>query len=68
MAAHEQLMLTAPGGLAEFKSEMIRGRKDVRRTRAKVRGNNLGRPLKLTAHLQQAALARRANRELLSEI
>jgi hypothetical protein len=38
------------------------------RTRAKARGQHMGRPFKLTADQQQEALARRENIELLSEV
>ncbi len=48
--AHGRLMLTVPGGLAEFERELIRARTGEGRARAKERGQSLGRPFKLTPH------------------
>jgi len=56
---HGRLMLTVLGGLAEFERELIRARTDEGRKRAQARGVRFGRKLKLTAHQQQDAIARR---------
>ena len=66
--AHGRLMLTVLGGLAEFERELIRARTDEGRKRAQARGVRFGRKLKLTAHQQQEALARRAAGEALVDI
>lgn len=65
---HGRLMLTVLGGLAEFERDLIRIRTGEGRTRAKARGQHMGRPFKLTAHQKQEALTRRESGELLSEI
>jgi DNA invertase Pin-like site-specific DNA recombinase len=61
-------MLTVLGGLAEFERHLILARTSEGRARAQARGVRFGRKLKLTAHKQQEALARRANGEALVEI
>ncbi|MBY0362338.1 MAG: recombinase family protein [Phreatobacter sp.] len=66
--AHGRLMLTFLGGIAEFERELIRARTAEGRSRAKDRGQSLGRPFKLTLHQRQEALARRANGEGVREI
>ncbi len=66
--AHGRLMLTVLGGLAKFERELIRARTDEGRKRAQARGVRFGRKLKLTAHQQQEALARRAAGEALVDI
>jgi DNA invertase Pin-like site-specific DNA recombinase/predicted nucleotidyltransferase len=58
---HGRLMLTVLGGLAEFERELIRARTGDGRARAKARGVHMGRPPKLTAHQQIAALKALAN-------
>jgi DNA invertase Pin-like site-specific DNA recombinase len=45
-------------GIAEFERELIRARTCEGRKRAQARGVRFGRPLKLTAHQRQEALAR----------
>lgn len=54
---HGRLMLTVLGGLAEFERELIRVRTGEGRTRAKARGQHMGRPATLTRHQQQEAMA-----------
>jgi DNA invertase Pin-like site-specific DNA recombinase len=53
-------MLTVLGGLAEFERHLILARTSEGRNRAKARGVRFWRKLKLTAHQQKEALARRA--------
>lgn len=65
---HGRLMLTFLGGIAEFERELIKVRTAEGRSRAKARGQSLGRPFKLTPHQRQEALARRANGEGVREI
>jgi DNA invertase Pin-like site-specific DNA recombinase len=55
----ERLMLTVPGGLAEFEKELIRARASEGRARAKARGVKLGRKPKLTEHQKREAIKRR---------
>ncbi len=67
--AHGRLMLTILGGLAEFERELIRARTGEGRSRAKARGQSLGRPFKLTPHQRQEAIRRRdEGGETLAEI
>ena len=65
---HGKLMITVLGGLAEFERHLILARTNEGRERAKARGVQFGRKLKLTKHQQQEALARRAAGEALVEI
>jgi DNA invertase Pin-like site-specific DNA recombinase len=67
-SAHGRLMLTVLGGLAEFERHLILARTGEGRRRAQQRGVKFGRKLKLTAHQQQEALARRAAGEALVDI
>ena len=66
--AHGRLMLTVLGGPAEFERHLILARTSEGRARAQARGVRFGRKLKLTAHQQQEALARRAAGEALVDI
>src|SRR4051812_21261723 len=66
--AHGRLMLTVLGGLAEFERELIRARTSEGRTRAKARGQILGRPHKLTPHQRREALQRKEAGEPVREI
>jgi DNA invertase Pin-like site-specific DNA recombinase len=59
MTAHERLMLTVLGGLAEFERNLIRARTGEGRERAKARGVKLDRRPKLTLHQQREAIRRR---------
>jgi DNA invertase Pin-like site-specific DNA recombinase len=65
---HGRLMLTVLGGLAEFERHLILSRTEEGRVRAKARGVRFGRKLKLTAHQQREALARREAGEALTDI
>jgi DNA invertase Pin-like site-specific DNA recombinase len=58
---HGRLMLTILGGLAEFERELIRARTSEGRSRAKARGQHMGRPSSLTAHQREEARAALAN-------
>jgi DNA invertase Pin-like site-specific DNA recombinase len=53
---HGRLMLTVLGGLAEFERELIKARTGEGRTRAKARGQHMGRPGALTRHQRDEAL------------
>lgn len=65
---HGRLMLTVLGGLAEFERELIRARTSEGRSRAKARGQSLGRPFKLTLHQRREALLRKDAGESMREI
>src|SRR6267143_1256422 len=56
---HGRLMLTVLGGLAEFERDLIRTRTGEGRARAVARGQQMGRPPKLTPHQQKEAIKRR---------
>lgn len=66
--AHDRLMLTVLAGLAEFERELIRGRTTDSRSRAKARGQHMGRPPKLTPQQQAEARRRRAEGATLKEL
>ena len=57
--SHGWLMLTVPGGLAEFERDLIRARTGEGRARAMARGQRMGRPPKLTPHQKREAIKRR---------
>jgi DNA invertase Pin-like site-specific DNA recombinase len=57
--AHGRLVLTVPGGLAEFERELISTRTGEGRARAKAAGKSLGRKSKLTSHQKKEAIRRR---------
>ena len=65
---HGRLMLTVPGGLAEFERSLILARTAEDRVRAKARGVKFGRKPTLTPHQQAEALTRRAAGEALVDI
>jgi DNA invertase Pin-like site-specific DNA recombinase len=65
---HGKLMITVPGGLAEFERHLILSRTSEGRDRAKARGVKFGRKPKLTKHQKDQALARREAGEPLTEI
>jgi DNA invertase Pin-like site-specific DNA recombinase len=65
---HGRLMLTVLGGLAEFERELIRSRTGEGRKRAQERGVRFGRPLKLSVHQRQEALARLAAGETQADV
>src|SRR5262245_47773316 len=64
---HGRLMLTVPGGLAEFERELIRARTDDRK-RAQARGVRFGRKPKLSPFQIAEAIARRDAGEPLTDI
>ena len=66
--SHGRLMLTVPGGLAEFERDLIRARTGEGRERAKARGVKMGRKPKLTLHQRREAMKRRDSGELVREI
>ena len=67
--SHGRLMLTVLGGLAEFERDLIRTRTGEGRARAVARGQQMGRPPKLTPHQQKEAIKRRdQGEESLAEI
>ena len=57
---HGRLMLTVPGGLAEFERELILARTVAGRDRAKAKGVRFGRPPSLTPHQRREAMERLA--------
>jgi DNA invertase Pin-like site-specific DNA recombinase len=67
-ASHGRLMMTVLEGLAAFEHEMVRALATEGRARAKVRGQSLGRPHKLTVNQQQEVLRRREAGEAVREI
>ena len=65
---HGRLMLTVPGGLAEFERELIKARTSEGRARAKAHGVRLGRKPKLTPYQRREALRRREQGEPVRDI
>ena len=63
-----RLMLAVLGGLAEVERDLIRTRTAEGRSRAKGRGQHMGRPPKLTPQQRQEARQRRAEGATLSEL
>ena len=57
-----RLMIAVLGGLADVERDLIRTRTAEGRNRARLRGQHMGRPLKLTAQQQREARRRRARR------
>jgi DNA invertase Pin-like site-specific DNA recombinase len=55
--AHERLMLTVLGGLADFERDLIRARTSEGHERAKARGVKMGRPPKLSTPAARRAQA-----------
>ena len=66
--AHDRLMLTVLGGLAEFEREFLRTRTGEGRARAVARGVKMGRPPKLTPHQMREAVRRRDSGEPMRDI
>jgi DNA invertase Pin-like site-specific DNA recombinase len=56
------------GGLADVERDLIRTRTAEGRSRAKARGQHMGRPPKLTPQQQKEARRRRAQGETLKEL
>jgi DNA invertase Pin-like site-specific DNA recombinase len=63
-----RLMLAVLGGLADVERDLIRTRTAEGRSRAKARGQHMGRPPKLTPQQRQEARQRRAEGATLSEL
>ena len=63
-----RLMIAVLGGLADVERDLIRTRTAEGRTRAKARGQRMGRPPKLTSEQQREAWRRRAEGATLEEL
>jgi DNA invertase Pin-like site-specific DNA recombinase len=63
-----RLMIAVLGGLADVARDLIRTRTAEGRSRAKARGQHIGRPPKLTQQQQREARRRRAEGETLKEL
>jgi len=63
-----RLMLAVLGGLADVERDLIRTRTAEGRSRAKARGQHMGRPSKLNVSQQTEARLRRADGATLSEL
>jgi DNA invertase Pin-like site-specific DNA recombinase len=63
-----RLMLAVLGGLADVERDLIRTRTAEGRSRAKARGQHMGRPPKLTSQQQAEARRRRAEGATLAEL
>jgi DNA invertase Pin-like site-specific DNA recombinase len=62
------LMIAVLGGLADVERDLIRTRTAEGRSRAKARGQHMGRPPKLTPQQQKEARRRRAEGATLKEL
>ena len=63
-----RLMIAVLGGLADVERDLIRTRTAEGRSRAKARGQHMGRPAKLTPHQQREAIRRRDRGEPIRDI
>ncbi|MGH7113548.1 MAG: recombinase family protein [Stellaceae bacterium] len=63
-----RLMIAVLGGLADVERDLIRTRTAEGRSRAKARGQHMGRPAKLTPQQQKGARRRRAQGATLKEL
>jgi DNA invertase Pin-like site-specific DNA recombinase len=63
-----RLMIAVLGGLADVERDLIRTRTAEGRSRAKARGQHIGRPPKLTSQQQKEARRRRAEGATLKEL
>src|SRR5580704_4275011 len=63
-----RLMIAVLGGLADVERDLIRTRTAEGRSRAKARGQHMGRPPKLTPQQQKEARRRRAEGATLKEL
>jgi DNA invertase Pin-like site-specific DNA recombinase len=61
-------MIAVLGGLADVERDLIRTRTAEGRSRAKARGQHMGRPPKLTPQQQKEARRRRAEGATLTEL
>jgi DNA invertase Pin-like site-specific DNA recombinase len=62
------LMIAVLGGLADLERDLIRTRTAEGRSRAKARGQHMGRPAKLTPQQQKEARRRRGDGATLKEL
>jgi hypothetical protein len=67
-ASTGRLMIAVFGGLADVERDLIRSRTAEGRSRAKARGQHMGRPPKLTPQQQDEARKRRAEGATLKEL
>jgi DNA invertase Pin-like site-specific DNA recombinase len=63
-----RLMIAVLGGLADVERDLIRTRTGEGRARAKLRGQHMGRPPKMTAAQKEEALRRRKDGEAVSDL
>lgn len=63
-----RMMIAVLGGLADVERDLIRTRTSEGRTRAKERGQHMGRPSKLTPHQKQEIRARKDNGESVADL
>ncbi|NUJ80636.1 DNA resolvase [Methylocystis sp. FS] len=61
-------MIAVLGGPAEVERDLIRTRTGEGRARAKLRGQHMGRPSKMTAALKQKARRRGKDRESVADL
>jgi DNA invertase Pin-like site-specific DNA recombinase len=61
-------MIPALGGLADVERDLIRTRTGEGRARAKLRGQHMGRPPKMTAAQKQEARRRRKDGEAVADL
>jgi len=66
--ARTDLIIAVLGGLADIERDLIRTRTAEGRSRAKARGQHMGRPPKLTPQRQKEARRRRAEGATLKEL
>ena len=63
-----RMMIAVLGGLADVERDLIRTRTSEGRSRARERGQHMGRPAKLTPHQMREIRDRRANGENVSDL
>ena len=63
-----RLMIAVLGGLADVERDLIRARAGEGRTRAKLRGQHMGRPPKMTVAQKQEARRRRKDGESVADL
>lgn len=62
------MMIAVLGGLADVERDLIRTRTSEGRTRAKGRGQHMGRPSKLTPHQQREIRTRKESGESVADL
>ena len=65
---HERLLIAMLGGLADVERDLIRTHTGEGRSRAKLRGQNMRRPPKMTAAQKQEARRRRSDGEFSADL